>query len=158
MKYLEHPNITKVLEPARVDNLYGKDGSKLEQPYAVLELAQAENFLKLIQKTGSFSEPVARFYFKQLISTLEFMFEKNVCHRDIKPENMLLDSECNLKLTDFGFATNVKNKEGGKILHQQRIGTPFYMAPEILKEEPFEGDKADLYSAGITLFALLYEI
>lgn len=45
------------------------------------------------------------------------MHKKNMCHRDLKPENMLLDEDCNLKLTDFGFATNVRNRTGRKEVH-----------------------------------------
>lgn len=58
-----------------------------------------------IQKTGKFNEDEARFMFSQLINALEYMHGKGIYHRDIKPSNLLIDSELNLKVIDFGFST-----------------------------------------------------
>lgn len=84
------------------------------------------------------------------------MHDKNFCHRDLKPENLLFMQDYSLQLTDFGFATNIRSKEGAKIFHGSQLGTPFYMAPEINANLPYQGDKVDIYSAGVVLFILLY--
>lgn len=83
-----------------------------------MELAQSSDFFETLLATGAFSEPVARFYFKQLIAAVEHVHAKRFCHRDIKPENLLYDQEYNLKLTDFGLASTYKNKEGKVVVHR----------------------------------------
>ena len=79
-----------------------------------------------------------------------------ICHRDLKPENFLFlskDENSELKLIDFGLS----NKFGtGKFLGNMStvVGTPYYVAPEILSE-PVYGPKCDLWSVGVIMFVLL---
>jgi serine/threonine-protein kinase Chk1 len=63
-----------------------------------------------------------------MMSGLHYLHEKGYAHRDIKPENLLLSLDFKLKLTDFGFATLWKGKDGTGILHT-KLGTEGYMAP-----------------------------
>ena len=72
-------------------------------------------------------------------------------HRDIKLDNILLDGKGNVKIADFGVSKLVKP---GDIMHEQS-GTPAYIAPEILREEGYSGFKADIWSAGVVLYAML---
>ena len=72
-------------------------------------------------------------------------------HRDIKLDNILLDGKGNVKIADFGVSKLVKP---GDVMHEQS-GTPAYIAPEILKEEGYSGFKADIWSAGVVLYAML---
>lgn len=55
---------------------------------------------------GPFSDKICRFYFRQLIDVLEYIHSQGIAHRDIKPENILFDDQFNLKLADFGLATD----------------------------------------------------
>ena len=78
---------------------YGKDafveksdGTKVPVIYIVLELATGGELFDYVATTGRFSEPMARFYFHQLINGLEYVHNKGVTHRDLKPENLLYDS------------------------------------------------------------------
>lgn len=78
----------------------------------MFELARSFDFFDVIFETGALSESVARFYFKQLLTALEYLHSSNFCHRDLKPENLLFDQEMNLKVTDFGFASILRDKTG----------------------------------------------
>ncbi len=68
---------------------------------------------KKITVMGSFPEEVCRYYFKELLDGLDYLHKNGIAHRDIKPENILFDSECTLKIADFGAST--KFDENGRI-------------------------------------------
>ena len=73
-------------------------------------------------------------------------------HRDIKLDNILLDGKGHVKIADFGVSKSVKK---GETMFEQS-GTPAYIAPEIIRDKGYKGFKADLWSAGVVLFALLF--
>lgn len=84
-----------------------------------------------IKDVSPFTEKVAANYMKQILSAISYCHVNRIVHRDLKPENILFDSKAansNLKVIDFGAST--KFSESEKLT--KRIGTPFYVAPEIL--------------------------
>jgi serine/threonine protein kinase len=104
---------------------------------------------------GKFPEPICRFYFKQLLSALDYINSKGYCHRDLKPENLFFDEQFNLKLADFGFATVLQGKLGDGNL-TTILGTESYMAPELsIKSQKYHGVPADLFSASVILFIFM---
>lgn len=109
-------------------------------------------------KCGAFSESISRFYFGQLLSSIEYLHENGYCHLDIKPENLLLDERFNLKLTDFGFATPFTEKGGCKLV-KTSCGTSSYFPPETwkpnAKDKGYDGMKADVFQLGIMLFIMI---
>ena len=79
-------------------------------------------------------EEGARFFFRQMISAMEYMQSKNITHRDLKLENILIDSDLNMKIADFGYASFSK----ADMLSSYR-GTFTYMAPEIKEGRKYVG-------------------
>lgn len=83
------------------------------------------------------------------------MHKKNIVHRDIKPENILLESHSednwNLKITDFGFAKCYDPQEGGLT---ESLGSPLYMAPEIIKKLPYDS-AVDIWACGVLTYIML---
>jgi len=89
---------------------------------------------------------------RQILSGLDYLHQNNIIHRDLKPENILLsDDKVIAKITDFGIST-----QGDTTANMERslVGTPWYMAPEIINEEAYS-NKADVWSAGCCFLQLL---
>jgi len=86
----------------------------------------------------------------QLLNALQYLHAKNIIHRDLKPENMLFENGSGyMKIIDFGIAA----KKTGSVPLTQRIGTPYYIAPEVLCKR--YNEKCDLWSAGVILYMML---
>ena len=121
--------------------------------YIVTELVEGgELFDRIVSKT-SYNEREARDLIKLLLDTLAYMHQKGVVHRDLKPENLLLCSESDdsaIKIADFGFAKRVTELSS----HETACGTPGYVAPEILRGDPY-GTEVDIWSMGVICYVLL---
>jgi len=90
----------------------------------------------------------AQFYTGSLVIILEELYDKNIVYRDLKPENVMLDQQGYLKLIDFGIA---KKLEEGRSRTFTMIGTPHYMAPEVMRGHGY-CTEVDLWSLGVMLF------
>jgi len=105
--------------------------------YIVSELLKGGELYERIIKLKTFSERDAATIVNQVLLAINYMHQKNIIHRDIKPENILLESPAtdnlNIKITDFGFACF--QADGGA---EEVLGSPLYMAPEIVKEEKYD--------------------
>ncbi|CAL0327806.1 unnamed protein product [Lupinus luteus] len=143
MKMVNHPNIVQLHEVMA-------SKSKI---YIALELVRGGELFDKVAK-GRLKEDVARVYFQQLISAVDFCHSRGVYHRDLKPENLLLDEEGNLKVTDFGLSTFSEHMRQDGLLHTT-CGTPAYVAPEVIGKNGYDGAKADIWSCGVILYVLL---
>ncbi|CAA7013329.1 unnamed protein product [Microthlaspi erraticum] len=119
----------------------------------VMEYAAGGELFGRICNAGRFSEDEARFFFQQLISGVSYCHSLQICHRDLKLENTLLDGSTapRVKICDFGYS-----KSG--VLHSQpktTVGTPAYIAPEVLSKKEYDGKIADVWSCGVTLYVML---
>jgi len=81
---------------------------------------------------------------------LKILNLNGVVHRDLKPANILLSYDGDVKLADFGLAKIFKDGDS----MQTMLGTPYYMAPEILEGRPYN-ERADLWSVGVILFQMV---
>lgn len=143
MKMVKHPNIVELHEVMA-------SKSKI---YFAMELVRGGELFNKIAK-GRLREDVARVYFYQLISAVDFCHSRGVYHRDLKPENLLLDEDGNLKVTDFGLSAFAEHLRQDGLLHTT-CGTPAYVAPEVIGKKGYDGAKADLWSCGVILYVLL---
>ncbi|CAN4090041.1 unnamed protein product [Withania somnifera] len=119
----------------------------------VMEYASGGELFERICNAGRFSEDEARFFFQQLISGVSYCHSMQICHRDLKLENTLLDGSSiqRLKICDFGYSKSAA-------LHSQpksTVGTPAYIAPEVLSRKEYDGKIADVWSCGVTLYVML---
>jgi serine/threonine protein kinase len=117
----------------------------------VMEYICAGDLLSYIKKRGKLTEQVAKFIFKQIILTLQYIHNHNIVHRDIKLDNILIDLDNNIKICDFGVSKIIRNNES----MIEQCGTPAYIAPEILLNRGYEGFGVDIWSAGVVLYAML---
>lgn len=106
-----------------------------------------------ISNVGGFAEPTARYFFGQLLNGLYYCHSNNICHRDLKPENIMLTENFDLKMIDFGFASNL-DKYGTQFLATY-CGTPSYMAPELLLQNQYKGEIVDIFACGVILFIMV---
>ena len=144
MKKVKHPNIVELQEVL---------ASKTKIFLAMEYIRGGELFSKISQ-SGRLKEETARTFFRQLISAIDFCHSLGVSHRDLKLENLLLDDSGNLKVADFGLSAISDHHFPDGLLHTA-CGTPAYAAPEILAKKGYDGGKADLWSCGVILYAML---
>lgn len=97
------------------------------------------------------NEEEARRVFKQCVSAIKYLHDFNISHRDIKLENILLDTNQDVKIIDFGFSSVTQKDQPSRSF----CGTPSYMAPEIIKRRDFFGPPADVWALGVLLHVLL---
>jgi len=154
LKKVKHPNIVNLVEVGEGQQTNSKKNASKQVRYIVLELVGGGELFDLVALGGRLEEKFARFYFKQLIEGLNYLHNAGFVHRDLKPENLMLDSNFNLKIADFGFAAPAKGKTGDGMLETQ-LGTASYMAPEIHLGKPYQGPSVDLFASAIILFVIL---
>jgi len=142
--------------------------------FLILELAAGGELFDRITADEGCAEDVARNYLTQLLEGVSYCHSKGVCHRDLKPENLLLSHDGDiLKIADFGLSTSFLQDTGAvtgansstssnslKSSDPLRrlvsvVGSSHYIAPEVLSKEAYDGTKADAWSIGVILYALL---
>ena len=152
---INHGNIVNMVT-ANESGVYTKKngGGMYECMYIVMELCPNGELFDVLFQTGKLSEPVTRYYFKQILEGLSACHSMGIAHRDLKPENILFDANFNLKIADFGFSIVLAGRDGTGALHT-RLGTESYMAPELHQRKAYTGETVDLFATGIILFIML---
>ncbi len=157
MSKCDHPSIIKLYE------IY-EDDRKI---YLIMEECCGgelfDRILSRIESGNMYSEKQAAIIFKQLMSAVAYCHSQGICHRDLKPENILFltkDENSPIKVIDFGLSKifgeikpiDEKKKQKKKDM-STRVGTAYYVSPEVLKGNYDE--KCDVWSAGVILYILL---
>uniref|UniRef100_A0A8C9SPH3 BR serine/threonine kinase 2 n=1 Tax=Scleropages formosus TaxID=113540 RepID=A0A8C9SPH3_SCLFO len=126
LKLIEHPHVLKL------HDVY----ENKKYLYLVLEHVSGGELFDYLVKKGRLTPKEARKFFRQIISALDFCHSHSICHRDLKPENLLLDEKNNIRIADFGMAS-------------------LQVGDSLLETKKYDGRKADVWSCGVILFALL---
>jgi hypothetical protein len=142
MKVMDHPFVAPLYEIIDDDQNF----------YLVIELVEGGNLLDYINERKGLSEVTARQIYFQLMSVLDYLHrEKRIVHRDLKAENVLLDQYSNIRVVDFGLS---KSFSKANPFLQTTCGSPAYVSPEIIREEPYTA-ASDVWASGVLLYAMV---
>lgn len=124
--------------------------------FLVFEFCKNGELFDFLTEAVVLNEREARRIMRQLLEAVEFIHSRNIVHRDLKPENILLDSNYNIKISDFGFAVTVTRDDQLR----EMCGTPSYMSPETYRSSMYDnspgyGRPADIWAAGVILYTIL---
>lgn len=144
-KMLDHESIIKCLDTFET----------LSSVYLVMEYFEGRDLFTVMEERQykPFVEASAKKIFSQIASAVEYCHRQGVVHRDIKLENVMVNQEGKVKVIDFGLCDFVEHPQKKCV---DSVGSPAYIAPEILTGRPYDGFKADVWSCGVVLYALLF--
>jgi len=141
LKLFRHPHIIKLYQVI----------STPTDIFMIMEYVSGGELFNYIVKHGKLKESEARRFFQQIMSGVDYIHRHLIIHRDLKPENLLLDSDLNVKIADFGLSNMMMDGE----LLRTSCGSPNYASPEVLSGKLYAGPEVDIWSCGVILYALL---
>ena len=136
---IEHPFIIKLIKTLKDKNYI----------YFLEEYINGISLSKILQKKGRLEKNITQFYIGSLLICVEYLNQKHIIHRDIKPDNILIVNNGYIKLIDFGTSKIIENNFTTTV-----IGSPLYMAPEILLAETYSYN-CDIWSISICFYELI---
>lgn len=141
LKVLKHPNLMRLIDVFEIET----------HLFLVMEFVDGLELFEYLVRRGALPLTEALTFFQQIICGLEYCHNRLICHRDLKPENLLLDRHYNIKIADFGMTSL---NRPGKLL-ETSCGSPHYCDPMVVSGEKYDGLKADIWSCGVILYAMV---
>lgn len=138
---IDSPHIVRFIEILKTVNNF----------YFFYEFCNGGTLDQEIRKCGCLKELKILEYLEQLLEAFRVLTANNIMHRDLKPSNIMVHNG-KLKLGDFGFCKSLENQRD---LAQTMLGSPIYMAPEVLRGEIYT-IKADIWSLGVVIYEMAY--
>jgi serine/threonine protein kinase len=139
---LDHPNIVRVFD-------YGQHNGLL---YIVMEYLPGRSLDKVVPIHASVPLKTKIDLIRQMCDALEHAHRQGVLHRDIKPANAMVLRDAKLKVLDFGLAARLREPLPGEVAF---VGTPQYMAPELVAGSQGFDARSDIWATGVTLYQFL---
>nr|XP_012802854.2 sperm motility kinase Z-like [Jaculus jaculus] len=137
---ITHPNIVKLFQLVETE----------ENLYLVLEYCPVQ-LLEHVYSKGCLQEEEARGIFRQVVDALAYCHDQGIAHLDIKPDNVMLDESGKVTLIDFGTATRVC--PGQRLT--RHCGAILFSPPEVMRLDPYDGPKKDVWSLGVLLYFMV---
>lgn len=142
---LSSNNIVQAIDAGSAGKLY----------YFVMEYVEGRTIKQELETGRVFDEKEAVQIVLQVAQALEHAHRRGLVHRDVKPANIIITREGVVKLADLGLARHTHDRELDKVEQGLTIGTPFYIAPELIQLKTEPDIRADIYSLGATLYHMV---
>ncbi len=161
-KEIQEVSILKKLHHQKISEIFAYTKINDYSNFCVLELGNhgdIENFQKVLLKRKVLSETIICYFTKQILEALAYIHRCKIIHMDIKQGNILVDSNLNIKLTDFSVSCSFALFHPEDLVKFPFVGTSKYMSPEIINRTHMkikEASKIDIYSLGVTLYDLAF--
>lgn len=151
LRLIDHPNIIKIKSVLRPI-----DCSNFLSVYIIFDLMESD-LASIIRSSQPLNDRHIHYFISQLLSALQYLHVNNIVHRDIKPRNILVNSDCLLKLADFGLARYYnENINDSKIMAMtEYVTTRWYRAPEILVGWQKYSSAIDIWAVGCIVAELI---
>eukprot|EP01084_Bolivina_argentea_P180515 311878_1 len=156
LSHLRHENIISLLSYNLNVKFSDTDSKYHDLMLYVFEYASGGHLYDVLYFTDNHKlKPIlARTYFIQLLSAIEYMHKNGIIHGNIHPNNLLLDNKYNLKITGFEMCKIVSTQNSNIKMNDWNVGIDEYKAPEIFRKQEYD-KKIDIFSMGVILFFLL---
>lgn len=141
LKLLSHPNLMSLIDVFEIHT----------HLFLVMEFVDGVELFDYLVRRGALPANEALSFFQQIICGLEYCHKRLICHRDLKPENILLDKHLNVKIADFGMTS--LSRPG--LFLDTSCGSPHYCDPMVVSGAKYDGLKADIWSCGVILYAMV---
>ncbi|CEG36844.1 cmgc mapk protein kinase [Plasmopara halstedii] len=145
MRHLNHPNLVNLLDLLRPPTL-----QEFNDVYIVTDLMETD-LHRVIHSNQSISDDHVQYFLYQMLVAINYVHSAEVLHRDLKPSNILVNSDCDLKLCDFGLARGIQGLDSGLT---EYVVTRWYRAPELLLSSKYD-KQMDVWAIGCILAEML---
>ncbi|DBA00877.1 TPA: hypothetical protein N0F65_008520 [Lagenidium giganteum] len=145
MRHLNHPNLVNLVDLVRPPSL-----QEFNDVYIVTDLMETD-LHRVIHSNQSISDDHIQYFLYQMLVSIKYVHSAEVLHRDLKPSNILVNSDCDLKLCDFGLARGVQGMDSGLT---EYVVTRWYRAPELLLSSKYD-KQMDVWAIGCILAEML---
>ncbi|CAH0522461.1 unnamed protein product [Peronospora belbahrii] len=145
MRHLNHPNLVNLLDLLRPATL-----QEFNDVYIVTDLMETD-LHRVIHSNQSISDDHVQYFLYQMLVAINYVHSAEVLHRDLKPSNILVNSDCDLKLCDFGLARGIQGMDSGLT---EYVVTRWYRAPELLLSSRYD-KQMDVWAIGCILAEML---